>query len=389
MALFTATKKNYAKANKHSLPAIPAELRGQLSFAADEGEDFAFELGSDASRNNSGGARASLFDCDETVKINPCSPCQAAQKEEKPCHKEEKPCREEKRCHSPCVKEERERKECKNRCKGNGDVSLLISITDLSGSDVLVVGTNEFPLGFNGVTTDSYVNAILTTCSEYRELSQASQFDPLCGCLYSVPGGTTTLPVSYASLLIQACIYIGPSVAVPGRVSLFIVNNSATAATLALLAGSFVFKFISNRGCQCVGQGCKSVCPISFVTAAPALLDPAGVLTLNPFTLSAADVAALANSSRDPRCQKKFRIYSVFGLSSDVDFIPSTKDGIFLGTATVFVSSVNPLTITAISDDGCRLVLPNSATFVEDCTCSPVNSYVFGTLAAAAAGTVS
>ena len=272
------------------------------------------------------------------VNVNPCTPCNPCAclelpKPEPPCHKEKQPCHKERPCHKPepCHKEKdcnevcRKAKECKNRCKSDCDVSLLITITDAgatAGSTSILPGINEFPLGdpaaLTGATptTDPFVNSISGTACSYREAAQATQFDPLIGCIYVVPSIIAS-PVlaQYASLQASVQLYFGPSsttaaAATGSGVSLYINNTGAVALPALLLGSTLAIKFVSNRGCQCAGQGCKAVCPISFLLSAPALLNPASTIVPIPQSLSAADVAALANSSRDPRCQKRFRVYS-------------------------------------------------------------------------------
>jgi len=219
-------------------------------------------------------------------------------------------------------------------------------------------------------------------------LSQALVLDPVYGCLYVVPT-IAGLPTSYASLQTFANIYLAASTSGTG-VSLYINNTGATAIVAASTgSGSVtstvvVLNFVSNgaNNCLCQGSTCKAVCPIAFTTTTAGILAPAGTVNVSPFTISLADVSALASQPYFNSCnQKKFNIYSVNNLSAAYPTaLPSSDIAIFVGKVIVSVTSAAPLTVFAYSVDGCRIVYPADSLFVEDCTCEPTNTYVFGPL---------
>jgi hypothetical protein len=344
--------------------------------------------------------------CDKP-RERPCEkPCERPC--EKPCERPcEKPC--ERPCEKPCEKKHDEKRRCSNPCEGrdkcNSDLSIfnacdlcpkprcgddepmraIISVNTLGTTLTIATGLNEIALGHSATIgpTGEFVNDIAATCSAYQRLSQATAFDPVCGCLYVVPTAVSGLPTTYASLQTFACLYIATSSSGTG-LSLFINNTGPAAVTAAVFGTTTSLGFVSSNGRCCPGIGCKSVCPITFSTDSAGVLEPAGVVSVSPITLLGADVAALAVQTRFNGCvTKKFKIYSSSVFSSSFPSLtPSTRDGVFIGTAIVSITSVSPLSVFAYSVSGCRLIYPTGASFIEECTCEPNNNYVFGPLGA-------
>jgi len=263
---------------------------------------------------------------------------------------------------------------------GSSAVSLTIpangSVTVAVG-DILLTGVDTLAL------------AAGTRCS-YSNFSQASTVNPIFGTIY-YPSTLATPPATNPSLAsFSASLGLGPYTGTGTTVALTITNLSgATVNVPVSVYGTYPLVFIKNtgpHGGNCCGNGSSRPAIFFQTTDAPSLLSPVGTLQVSSI-FTAADVAALVVnpcfggfnpyfngfsnqvSNQISRCNfgRRFAVYAITGPTEvGVASAPSTRAAAFVGFVGVFATAAGPtVSVSAITENGCNLLIPSNAILVE------------------------
>jgi hypothetical protein len=253
-----------------------------------------------------------------------------------------------------------------NERKDKKCINLFILITNPTPGTIYTLpsGLTEIP-AIVGLPSTSVANLvdISSTALDYKILSQTSVVRPLSGIL---SGWVVDTP--YSSVEAKVTIYLALSSANPSNISLYINNPSA-----ALSFNSFpslIFKFNSNAGndpCNPCND-CES--HFFFYTANAGIIANHSIIIPYPPTVSVTELRSLYKRQQAtcPQRGTKFKIYNITiqGLSFP-ESVPTTKASSYLGSVYLSVINANgQLTLIAKSADGCNIVYPSSALFVED-----------------------
>lgn len=255
---------------------------------------------------------------------------------------------------------------------GDGDTAIL---TIPAGGSLTVLVGDQLLAGAGG--TIPTVPLVACTRASFVNFSQASAFAPLIGTIF-YPATAASSPPAFAAdpslASFQASLSLGPSISIISPVALTITNLGGTASIPLGPYGVFPLIFIRNGGnlcdCRCGRPAIKRPAIFFQTTDAPTLLSSSGQLQVSSL-FTAADVPALAVNPlllcKCPNFGRRFAVYGITGpgIYGTPSSAPSTRAAALVGYVNVCVTSTSPLTVTAVTENNCNLLLPSNAIFVE------------------------